>query len=346
MSTVLDIDPALVDAGTIARSTNRIVPPEEDPRTRRYGYNPGLAVMEVHSRDSGRQLPLIPAGILVRFDTSEMKMRDNSTDAADFPKKPLDKMGELLAALAVLNVKTVYGGEPDWGFRELTPLTVVDDKEALRIFSLVHPSFSRVAAMAKANEEFDAALQRGRYAPCPYELNVCVTCRRDVLKALDSDVIGALLDGLPKDIKRPDRGRVLGVRDILLDGVNALRNYWVAEFRSRVGEIAARSAGAQRGLQSLAPGDINPMQQLHELSPAEQAEQKAAVYAETQATALSEALDRQAAMFASVLAERQNNHDDPRVVQMAAELEALKQMVADLTGRKAAGEKPAAKKGT
>lgn len=326
------IDASLIDQNTIAQTTHAILPPDQDPRTRRYGYNPGVRVMEVHPRDSGRQQSLIPAGVLVKFETTPMKGPNWSVDPQEQKPREVWIEGGLLALDAVRNVQMNYTGEPDMGFRVLDPLTALTDRQSAIIFSTVHPSFiglRRNASTATNNpaSEMQAALGQG-YDPCPYDLPVCVSCRLAVLKQLDSYAIAELVQQVDRQ-ERIDIGAAQAVRDIIADGVAALERYYRSEFRGWVGEIDGRSKGSNRGLQSLSMGHVHIMEQLHELDPEHRQERLTASFAEAQATAMREAMQVQGEAIANALAGNRSTE----VNALRQELAEMKQQFEQLLQR-------------
>jgi hypothetical protein len=161
----------------------------EDMRTRRFGYQPGFPLMEMHPRECGQQLGRIEPGVLTLFDLFSLKLQNPSVDASD-PSGPVID-GESLPGHQVRNLMMQYR---EFGFRELLALRGMDNVAAVDLFFEAHPPLS-------------FAVDQGIAAPCMYEgedvdektgqREVCITCRRDLVDALlksgPTDAVKALL---------------------------------------------------------------------------------------------------------------------------------------------------------
>lgn len=163
MSTNFDeIDQSLLSSNTVASGVlaelqQRTAP--EDYRTRRFGYNPGF-LMQMDPVHSGLQLSLIIPGVLHLFETGPKSKQNWSVDALD--NSPPDVMGEFLAGEGCGNVATQNS---HMGWREVLSLRGMNNQDALTAFGRIHPRLSQIHS------------QRNIIPPCPYELDVCMTCR-------------------------------------------------------------------------------------------------------------------------------------------------------------------------
>src|ERR1041384_8219687 len=147
---------------TLAQTLNNKLKEGLSPRRRRYGFFPGLypAQVFVESSHSGQQETTMPQGVLVPFETTELREYDFEITKEDW--KPTH-MVERTAEWFIANVKRGY---ERFGFRELDMLTPLEDDEAEAYLNLVHGQLN---------------------TPCPQGLSFCATCRSAELQKAHYD---------------------------------------------------------------------------------------------------------------------------------------------------------------
>jgi hypothetical protein len=229
---LFEIPEGLIEHNTLRQTSGRNESTEIDPRVRRFGYAPGVHLMEIEPRLSGRQEALIPQGTLIKFETTEI--REENTDI-DKPNWTQFYNREVPALEFLTNVKErfVKPGLIDVGFMELCRSRCSMTAAALH-FHVLHPAF-----------------RRSRHQ-CPQGLKVCATCR---LKWLTSD---ELMSRMTAAI---ETGRVSdSVLDETLEILVASNAAYLTHARqnwdSLVAEYDARASGADsKGIPSLKAGE-------------------------------------------------------------------------------------------
>jgi len=271
----------------------RMLPP--DMRTRRFGYNPGF-VMVQDPVLSGLQQSFIPPGMLILFETAPVSRQNYSVDP--FDNSPPDITTDLLAGDGFHAVNVLY---QEMGWREIESLRGLPDERAVQLFYMVHPPLVELR-------------ERELIEECPYNLDVCITCRK---KHLDS-------------LKSPSVSVAQTLRE-LRESVTVGRTYMAAQWRRWVGEIATTTSahGQDRpGLRELADGHLYFMRQLHERTPTNNELARMAIQSDAQVKMMREAME---GMFAQmqVLQQQQN----PMVATLQAQVEAMQAQLEMLTGQ-------------
>jgi hypothetical protein len=285
--------------GTVAASVRRDrISVEDNPRTRRFGVNPGVPVLEVHPRHSGRQQANIPYGVPVRFDTfPDMSTPTWSVDPEDrsSPVAPAD----LTAREAVENVKrAAWQSSADMGFRELRALTPVGDDEAERLLALVFPDLDPDACRypAENTTRLDADTEVFR----------CLSC---TLAWLESDVCKAAAAG---------DAVASALRTQFLDAYRTNEAFFTAKWQEWLAEMELRKSGKE-GLARLGEGHLHVMYQLHETSPENRAAETIRENQQAQADAMKEGLREVAQELRAGIQPQQPAVDVNEIVRQATE---------------------------
>lgn len=318
----------MIDRGTVAASTRREEPtPAENPRTRRYAINPGLASLEVQPRLSGRQLALVPYGFALRFDTFVgMSMRNWSVDAED--KSPPVVEGDLTAKEALSNVAAhAWESSRDMGFRELSALTPLADDEAEALLALVFPALDPAATKCPYAFENTTELEDGT------EVFRCVAC---TLEWLESDGCEALAAA--------DSAAAVALRRQLLDAYRTTDKFFQVKWAEWTGEMQKRERG-ENGLAKLEDGHLHVMRQLHEILPSDRQAALITESQKTQATAIREGMKEGMKELAEGLKPQQPAVDtDALLAKMKADILSDPEVRAALLADLKKGEKPAKEK--
>jgi hypothetical protein len=291
--------PGLIRTGTIARSiaeewkTRRVTP--EDLRTRRFGYNPGFN-MVMDSVHTGLQNSLIEPGVLILFESGNISRQNWDVDPES--NKPPDQTVELQAGEGLGNI---YIQNAHMGWREVRPLRGMTDEEASEIFYTAHPPLVEL-------------VQNKLIEPCRYNLEVCITCRKNALNALAGG-----LPGVAKD-----------THAVLTESVTVGHAYMASQWSAWIGEIA-ESGNVNRSrmaLTQLQEGHFFFMRQLHQETPSDRELTRMRLQNEAQADVLREAMNVNRDMMREMFAASSNPQVQALQEQNAlllARLEAIEQ---------------------
>lgn len=283
--------------GTVAASIQRDkLSAEENPRTRRFGINPAVPLLDVHPRESGLQQSNVPYGFPVRFDTFP-DMLTPTWDVDKDSKAPPVGARDLTAKEAVENVRrAAWQSSADMGFRELSALTALDDADAERLIGLVLPELdSETCRYAQENTEeivvdsiagADPAVRRARSQKVT--LFRCMSCTLAWLESPECEFAAA---------EAGARAKLL--REQLLDAYKTNRNFFRQSWQTWKAEMEERAAGKGYGLARLGESHYHVMYQLHETSPADRAAETIANAQRAQADSQKEGMRE----FAKTLAE-------------------------------------------
>lgn len=262
------------------------------PRRRRFGLNPGIYMMQMHPRESGRQEILLPVG-LIPFRSADMAAENFSIENVDeghYQHQIIDT-DNFTARYFIENVKIRYA---EHGFRELPSLTLMEDpqpnekgnvtKEQLRksaqgYFEAMWPPFAEVGHQ------------------CPAELAECVTCR-----------LWLLTGDAPDRLDRPVMNESIRERANKLEDQPKVDELWAeiiatevafeeasqARWAAIVGELADRKTGAP-AIAKLGPGEQHVRRHLHAVEPSEAA--TAAGFGMEVAAAQAESMEKLAVAF-------------------------------------------------
>lgn len=281
------IVPPIYD-GTVAKSTSTTGFTGIDPRRRRFGYHPGIYRMDVDPRHSGQQQILIPGGMLVPFRSAPMATEnfDINVPIDEYRKSVIQ---DYTAKWFIDNCKVNYDVQ---GFRELEPLTLLDDavrEEDGRIrfehfiasphgyFNQIHPVFAEIAHV------------------CPMDLANCATCRVSLLGGDE------MTFGIPQVIqdrmaKLPDPEVAEALRQVLLDANIALRDYYTQKWAVLMGEYDKRQKG-EPGI-GYFDGSLHHIRRhIHQVAPEERTALAAAGYGDRVAEAQAEGMKDLAEAF-------------------------------------------------
>lgn len=260
---------------SVASSAKTQIEIETDPRLPRYGYNPGVYQMAMDPRTSGLQERIIPGGVLLNFETGHIK-EENYEGVLKKNARTQEILKEKTAAWFIRNVMNTYGrgGTKDKGFRELTPLMNLDPEEARYIFYSVHPTFGMLGHK------------------CPYEMEVCPTCRLEMLKVPANTEVGEAL------------------RRVLIDSNTRYRSWAESTYASRLSEVERRHNG-DPGMTTLKAPEHWLRRQLHLAKPADQQVDMAAKLADAQAKQTAEGFNLLGDKFAEAIATIANKPLDP-----------------------------------
>lgn len=264
--------------GTVAKSVGASGVRDVDPRRRRYGYHPGIYRMEIEPIHSGQQLRVIPGGLLVPFRTATLKVEnfDINVPVDEYHKQVAQ---DFTAKYFIENCKVNYY---DMGFRELDPLTMLDD--AIReddgqikfenfinsphgYFNAVHPSFGEIGHI------------------CPAGLRNCATCRAQLLGTED-DVPEFLLERIRQ---APDPELAENLRLVLLDSNVGYRESCRHKWSVVIGEYDGSQKG-KPGIRALDDSLHHIRKHLHETAPMERAALAAAGFGQQVADSQSAGL--------------------------------------------------------
>lgn len=269
--------------GTVAKSAAASGFGGVDPRRRRYGYHPGIYRMEIEPSHSGQQLRVIPCGLLVPFRTATLKVEnfDINVPIDEYHKQVAQ---DFTAKYFIENCKVNYYDE---GFREIDPLTMLDDavrEENGQIkfenfinsphgyFNAVHPSFGEIGHI------------------CPAGLINCATCRVQLLGTEDN-APEFLLERIRQS---PDPELAENTRLVLLDANTTYRESCRNKWAVIIGEYDGSQKG-EPGIRALDDSLHHIRKHLHETAPTERAALAAAGYgdrvAESQAQGMKELAD-------------------------------------------------------
>lgn len=294
----------LLNANTVASSIQRewrdmrAVP--EDLRTRRFGYNPGFQ-MQMDPVISGLQKTMIDAGVLILFESGPVRRQNMSVDPED--NAPPDRDAELLAGEGL---GAIYQQNAHMGWREVLPLRGLGNEEAVDIFYYAHPPLSE-------------CVQNRLIEPCPYSLEVCITCRQNAIRALKGNVP---LKAAP-------------TLEVLEESVAVGRSYMLAQWNAWVGELA-ESQGVNRprmALGQLQEGHFFFMRQLHERTPSDKDLYRLRMQSEMNADVLKEALAQQQDFLAAMFRNQEANN--PVVLQMQQQITQLQNTLLQLQQQQA-----------
>lgn len=314
----------ILGGGTVAASLKRDkISVADDPRTRRFGINPGVPVLEVHPRDTGRQQANIPYGIPVRFDTFSGMLTptwDVDPESRAEPVAPTD----LTAREAIENVKrAAWQSSADMGFRELYALTDVDDDEAERLVALVLPELSADACRYPA--ENTTRLEDGT------TVFRCLACSLAWLESPDCE---SAAESYGK--------RAAGLRRQALDAYRTNDAFFRSKWNEWLAEMELRRSGKE-GLARLGDGHVHVMHQIHETSPENRAAETIRENQQAQADAMREGL-REVALELRQSVQQQPqapamSYDDIKR-QLLADPEVRRQLAEEATAADAKPEGP------
>jgi len=235
-------------------------PEGANPRTRRFGINPGVYSLTVSPSASGLPERNIPAGKLLMFETWD-PVRPNFEGVIGLNKAPAQIRKEKTAAQFINNVK-VRGGQK--GFTELTPLTPLTDDEASFAFYSVFTSIT----------------------DCPMELADCATCRLRQLNQMDVNDLPTTAtiqnaQGKPEVVSiERDVLRLLKVQ--LLSGYTTFRDWAAQSYATKVSEIEGRRNG-EPGVSKLKAAEHYYRKHLHLQKPEDIEKEIASKIGEAQA---------------------------------------------------------------
>lgn len=265
-----------VDTGTIARSTNRQINPDNDPNRRRFGYAPGAWIMDIEPRLSGRQSQYIPQGILVRFETATLRVENFDIEK---PHWTPQVERAFPAAEFIGHVKDRFQKpEADWGFRELAVLTPLD--EAVYRDGVLVKADGGDAYFAAVHPSFEALKHE-----CPTGLTVCPSCRIPFLYDEAGVTARATAAGLDPDIAD-------ALRLQLLEANEAFHAYATARWAEICGELDEVKNGGTQGIKALKRGEHHIRRVLHELAPEDRAADISAQYGAQQGDAILSGMER------------------------------------------------------
>lgn len=282
--------------GSVARSQGVSGHKGVDPRRRRYGYHPGLYRMEVEPQHSGQQSAVIPGGILVPFRTATLGVENFDINVPmDEYRKQVER--DMTAKYFIDNCKVNYESQ---GFRELEPLTMLDDvtrEEDGRIlfetfrnsphgyFNQVHPIFEEVKWL------------------CPYNLVNCATCRTNLLGGDSGEV--------PEVIQRridecPDPEIAENLRLALFDANLTYRDWCRQKWQVVIGEYDDKQKG-EPGIGRFDDSLHHIRKNIHEVAPTERTALAAASYGAQVAEGQAEGMKELANAFRE---SKQSNNSD------------------------------------
>lgn len=282
-------------------------PEGANPRTRRFGINPGVYNLTCSPRASGLPGRVIPANKLLMFETWD-PVTSNYEGILGANKAPAQIRKEKTAAAFINNVK-VRGGAR--GFTELTPLTPLTDDEASFAFYSVFTAIT----------------------DCPMLLDDCVTCRLRLLSSLD-------LNELPLTATiRTEQGQIEVVtveRNVfrtlqsqLLTGYTTFRDWAAQSYATKVSEIEGRRNG-EPGVSKLKAAEHYYRKQLHLQKPEDVEKEIASRIGEAQARETAKGFaglgDKIAGVFERIVG-RSDAEEAAREAQAAlnqAQMETLK----------------------
>jgi len=279
----VEMPTGLLSSNTIAESIRREEKDRrqepEDMRSRRFGYNPAMK-MSMDPVHSGLQTREVPAGCLVLFETGPVSRQKHSVDKDD--RTPPNEIVDFLAGEGLGNLYHQFSG---MGFRELLPLRGMTDDQALRLFYAVHPPLVE-------------AVQRNLIPKCIYEMDVCITCRYNLLLKLSQ----------PEFFQRiPEAAR--STFTLVKESVTVGRAHMAGIWRTAVSEVAGVKAGTNRrmALGAITEDHMFFMRHLHERTPDDMELAKIAANAEAQANVMTMALAEQSKMLAATLQANNQN---------------------------------------
>lgn len=295
----------IIDDGTVASSINASGFRGVDPRRRRFGYNPGIYLMEMEPRESGRQQRIIPEGVLVPFKTAPLTA-ENFEINVDIDQYQKEVIRDFEAAWFINNVRIAYEGK---GFRELGSLTVLENPEAYALFNLVHPTF----------EELELA--------CPFNLQNCVTCRLSLLGENEFSVSETIQERLSS---LPDMGAADGLLAELRDALTTFKSHATEKWASLLGELTQRKDG-EPGISKLGPAEHHLRRHLHEHPP----EAQGAIVAASFGAEASRAQEEGFKQLAEAFRENKSGANEEVLVQVVSGLQSLAQGQQTLAERQA-----------
>jgi hypothetical protein len=292
----------VISGGTLEQTSGQRMSGAEDPFARRFAYAPGVHMMEIEQRLSGRQDSFIPQGVLIKFESTPLVEENVAIDKPNWSQF-LRRRVPALEFLNNVRERFYKPGLIDVGFRELSVLTTLSDEESATLFAVLHPSLEEVKI------------------PCPQGLKVCPTCR---LKWLTSDACEARMNAAIR--QGVDGASLDGLLEQLADSCTALLGYYKGRWSEIVGEYEKRLSGADsKGLVALQDGEHHIRKCLHEVAPADRQAQVADAYGAATAQKFAEAMTAQGNQIAEAMREiGQNRSDDGRVAQLEAQLEEMR----------------------
>jgi hypothetical protein len=276
----------LMDTGTVAQGMGLSGVKGIDPRRRRFLYNPGIYLMLKEPRESGRQLAILPDG-LIRFETATLKV-ENFNINVDVSEYQKEVPQEFAAAWFLRNVDWSFH---DQGSRELTSLTMLDDpvlnvdgspnlkefhKSAQGYYNALHPTFAEVG--------FE----------CPFGQTVCVTCRLSLLGDGDPESTAEIIR--ERMAKLPDQDVAEDLRFQLIEANRTYEGY----ARNRWATILAEREGKKTGQPGLGVMDESCHHvrlHIHEYAPEDQSAVTAAGFGAEVGAAQAAGMEKLAQAF-------------------------------------------------
>src|SRR6266404_1058484 len=152
-----------------------------DPRRRRFGYSPGIFQMQLDPIQSGQQQAVMPAGVPIPFRTVVGKMEENFDIAVSVDEYQKQVYRDALATFFIANVKTSY---EEFGFRELSSLTMLDDPEREPSKEKRDGTSCQVISFLQVTPK----VRRGISTPCIRRL------RRSAMNVLKDSISAALVE--------------------------------------------------------------------------------------------------------------------------------------------------------
>jgi hypothetical protein len=148
--------------------TTRSQEQDKNPHAYRYAYMPGVWLAKSEPLHTG--YAFFPQGELIGFKTFQRGGLFDFVAGLNGTAPVHNKIGEVTAQFAAYHAQIEYQAAEgfDNGFRLFDSLT--GEQNAEHYFAALHPAFSLVDHV------------------CPRNLEVCPTCRKDVLPVSDKDV--------------------------------------------------------------------------------------------------------------------------------------------------------------
>lgn len=301
MSTQVEIYEGSLASSIQASGVNGV-----DPRRRRFGYSPGIFQMQLDPTQSGQQQAVMPAGVPIPFRTIPGKMEENFDIAVSVDEYQKQIYRDALATFFIANVKASY---EEFGFRELSSLTMLDDPErepskekkdgTVALGKIIPASYTK-SAQGYFNAWHPSFAEVGY--ECPQGLDQCCTCRAWLL-GIDFNASGETSEVEMSEVmqariaKLPDQKIAEELRQQLIESNIAYHQFCMWKWALVTGELEKKHTTGEAGISHLSVAEHHVRRHIHAVAPSEQAALAASSFGAEVAAANSEGMRELAQAF-------------------------------------------------